>query len=136
MATLIDLGLIVCSESAVVGRFHSCRTNNNTGASAWSVDWLNCCKLLCIGLKQLPSAKQALEEQLQRYSAKLDKAACIVIEKINQEFDRLGDLTKAAFDLENNTRLLESSLALATAYNVDESKLIHSDKELDSFMLG
>ena len=137
MNELVDLGMILCSESAVVG---VCTAVGQTiipvpvlGAVIGSIAG----KLVCFATKKLlPSMKEKLDQQLAVYNAKLDAAAQIVINKINEEFDRLGDLTTAAFDIKNNSHLLEASLDLAYAYGVDDSKLIHDESELDAFILG
>ncbi|WP_067521897.1 hypothetical protein [Endozoicomonas ascidiicola] len=137
MNELMDLGLILCSESAVVG---ICTAIGQTaipvpilGAVIGSIAG----KLVCFAVKKLmPSMKEKMANQLAAYNAQLDAAAKIVIDRINEEFDRLGDLTTAAFDITNNRNLLETSIELAYAYDVDRSKLIHNDAELNDFMLG
>ena len=100
MNQLIDLGMIVCSDSAVVGL---CTAIGQTvipvpvlGAVIGSIAG----KLICFATKKLmPSMREKLDQQLAAYNAKLDAAALTVINKINEEFDRLGDLTTAALIL-------------------------------------
>lgn len=49
--------------------------------------------------------------------------------------DRLGKLTVAAFDLSNNYRLVEASIALAEAYGVEESRILRSNLDLERYLL-
>jgi hypothetical protein len=56
--------------------------------------------------------------------------------RIMAEFDALGDLTKAAFNIQTNQQLLLASVELARAYGVNEALIIASEDELDSFMIA
>ena len=56
---------------------------------------------------------------------------------INAEYDRLGKLTEAAFDFgRNEALLLQASIDLSKAYEVDEKLIIASHSQLDDFMLA
>ena len=71
---------------------------------------------------------------MQQFLAKVDQAYLNVINKINSEFDKIADLRSKAFDLNTNISIVESSIALARAYGVDESKLIKNEEDLKSFL--
>ena len=74
-----------------------------------------------------------LNDMMSEFTKKLDAISLQVLERINREFDKLGDLTTAAFDPKNNR--LDGSVKLAKAYGVPESLIIKSSDDLDSFML-
>jgi len=59
-----------------------------------------------------------------------------LVGEIHAEFDALGSLMEAAFMVELNYGLRERSLALAEALEVPNELLIHSDQQLDDFMLS
>ena len=71
---------------------------------------------------------------MQQFLAKVDQAYLNVINKINSEFDKIADLRSKAFDLNTNISIVESSIASARAYGVDESKLIKNEEDLKSFL--
>lgn len=75
-----------------------------------------------------------MENSMQQFLAKVDQAYLNVINKINSEFDKIADLRSKAFDLNTNISIVESSIALARAYGVDESKLIKNKEDLKSFL--
>jgi hypothetical protein len=78
-----------------------------------------------------------LESEHRARMAALDHEVGKFVAKMLVEYERLGSLTRAAFDLNRNAALrLEASIDLARAYGVEESKIIHGVDELDAFMLG
>ena len=86
--------------------------------------------------KEAETLKQRLETDYDQCLAKIDRAYREVIAKIIAEFERLSDLTKAAFDCTKNTTLrLQASVELAEAHGVSQTKIIHTLDELDAFML-
>lgn len=132
---LIDNAMFVCSDAAIVGL---CTAAGQAlipvpvlGAVLGSIAG----KFIStfIGSKAREVTNR-LAERMKRMVAALDEEVRKVLKFLEQEFDRLGDLTVAAFDLSANTRLLEASLALARAHGVNESLLIRNDSDLDAFM--
>ncbi len=71
---------------------------------------------------------------IEEFSKTLDAISRQALDRINKEFDKLGDLTNAAFDPKNNR--LDSSVTLARAYGVPDSLIIKSTSDLDDFMLS
>ncbi|MFT6916630.1 MAG: hypothetical protein ACJAWL_002971 [Motiliproteus sp.] len=131
----IDLGFIVCAESAVVG---VCTVIGQTlipipvlGAVVGSIAGT---LLVGVGKSLLSSDRKLIEKKIKLYQSKLDEVSMIVIDKIEEEFKNLGDLTVAAFKLENNQCLLKLSLELAEEHGVNTNKLIKNHNELDDFM--
>jgi hypothetical protein len=134
---LIDNGMFVCSDAAIVGL---CTAAGQTlipvpvlGAVLGSIAG----KFLSnfIGRKAR-EVTDRLAERMNRIVAALDEEVRKVFAFLEAEFDRLGELTTAAFDLSNNTRLLDASLALARAHGVSETLLIRNESDLDTFMTG
>ena len=86
-------------------------------------------------------ATEHLREQLDEYYTqcltRIDQTYQAVVSKILAEYEKLGDLTQAVFDVNNNAALiLQASVQLAEAYEISESKIIRSIDDLDSFMLS
>ena len=79
-------------------------------------------------------ANQMLQD-FEQFVGKLDATLQKVYWEIQQEMDRLGKLTVAAFDLSNNYRLVEASIALAEAYGVEESRILRSNLDLERYLL-
>lgn len=79
--------------------------------------------------------RAALAKQYEELLTKLDSELRETFEGIMAKVERLGDLTRAAFDLELNVQLrLAASVDLARAYGVPETDILHSTDELDQFM--
>ncbi|MDP1614743.1 MAG: hypothetical protein Q8L68_03005 [Methylococcales bacterium] len=132
-----DIGLMVCSESAIVG------LATTAGQTLIPIPILGAVigslagKILAefaIGKGQ-DVAKQ-IREDMAAYMSKINSSYQVIIRAIDYEFDRLGKLTEAAFDLQSNMDLLFASANLARAYGVAEKDIITSHSELDDFMLG
>jgi len=134
---LIDGGMFVCSDVALVA---ICTTAGQAlipvpalGAVLGSIAGKVMSGILSGQLKGLQAAVDA---RMNAAMAGLDAAYHSVVSKFVAEFDRLGELTKAAFDLSNNERLVERSLDLARVYGVEEALLIKNDADLDEYMLS
>lgn len=137
LEALIDNGLFVCSDAAIVGL---CTFAGQTliplpvvggilGALAG--------KFLSTFLnKKLKQAQVVLDDKLQQFRAALGAEFQAVIARMEAKFSELGDLTVAAFDHSSNQDLVEASVALARAHGVSEALLIQNDEDLDAFMKG
>jgi hypothetical protein len=80
---------------------------------------------------------QALDARFSEVVHALDRDLRATLSQLLAEFDRLGDLTDAAFDVSRNTTLrLAASLRLAEAHGVRSERLIHDVDEMDRFMLA
>ena len=91
--------------------------------------------------KYLGKETERLQRQMDEYYnqclAKIDQTYREVVSRIVAEYEKLGDLTKAAFDTGKNLALrLQASIQLAQAYEVSETDIIHDINELDAFMLS
>ena len=133
----VELGMVICAESAIVGIATAVGQTTIPipvlGAVLGSVAGSMFLKIL--GGKERKTATK-IRREIDKYIQKLDEVTQYLIKKINTEFDKLGELTKAAFSFENNEKLLQYSIDLARAYGVDEHKIIKSHEELDNFILG
>lgn len=133
----VQLGLIVCSESAIVGLATA------AGQALIPIPMLGAVigslagKILAEFLtgKSSKLLKQ-VKAEMDAFLAMLDAAAQKVVAAINAEYDRLGKLTEAAFDFKLNQALLQASVNLARAYGVDEKLIITKHSQLDDFMLA
>jgi len=134
----LELGLAICSESAIVGL---ATVAGQTlipipvlGAVIGSISG----KMLtqfAVGLTKADGAR--VRAEMQAFLDRLDEASKRVIAEIDAKFDKLGDLTKAAFDFELNRRLiLCRSAELATAYQVKESEILRTVADVDAFMMS
>ncbi|WMN67047.1 hypothetical protein NI387_09425 [Vibrio parahaemolyticus] len=131
----MNLGLVVCSESAMVGVFTA------AGQAIIPIPVLGAVIGSIAGKMFVDMAGSAnsqlakeLNSMMDEFTKNLDAISRQALERINKEFDKLGDLTTAAFDFNNN--LLDSSVKLAKAYGVSDSLIIKSSNELDDFMLS
>jgi hypothetical protein len=134
---LIDNGMFVCSDAAIVGL---CTATGQTiipvpvlGAVLGSIAG----KFLSTFIgKKAREVTDRLAERMSRIVAALDEEVRKVLNVLEEEFDRLGELTTIAFDLSANVCLLDASLALARAHGVHEALLIRNEADLDAFMGG
>ncbi|MCZ4331218.1 hypothetical protein [Castellaniella denitrificans] len=134
---LVDSGMFVCSEAAIVG------LATIAGQTLIPVPVLGAVlgsfagKFIASTLgKKAREVTDRMAERMNRIVSALDAEVRKALRKLEAEFNRLGDLAKAAFDLSVNTRLLETSLALARAHGVNESQLLKSVSDVDIFMNG
>lgn len=142
IAEFLELGQLACAESAIVG------ISAAIGQTFIPVPVLGAVigtiagrMVMSFGKQYLGKAAENLHKRLDVYYnqclAKIDRAYQEVTTKIMAEYERLGDLTKAAFDRARNTALrLQASIKLAEAYGVSQSQIIHTIDELDAFMLS
>lgn len=135
MEALIDNGLFVCSDAAIVGL---CTAAGQTlipipvvGAVLGSIAG----KFLSTFLgNQMKGVQVRLETQRQGFLTALGTEFQKVVDTIESCFAELGDLTQAAFDLTRNETLVERSVSLARAYGIEDAMLLQSESELDNFM--
>lgn len=133
----VDLGLIVCSESAIVGLATA------AGQTLIPIPILGAVIGSLAGklLTEIATGKSAdiakrMRKEMDEFLAKVDAEYQAIIKKIDAEFERLGKLTETAFNVQRNIELLSASIDLARAYGVAETEIIHNHSELDEFMLG
>jgi hypothetical protein len=135
---LVDGGMFVCSDVALVG---ICTAAGQAlipvpvlGAVVGSIAGKVLSTILS---RQVKGIQAAVDARMTAAMAKLEAAYQQVVANITAEFARLGALTKVAFDLTCNERLVaEHSLILARAYGVEERLLTKSHDELEAFLLG
>ncbi|HIF5960614.1 TPA: hypothetical protein ACX3FR_004155 [Vibrio parahaemolyticus] len=131
----MNLGLIVCSESAMVGIFTAAGQTlipvPVLGAVIGSIAGKLFVYMAGYGASKLDNE---LKTMMSEFIKKLDAISHQALERINKEFDELGDLTIAAFAPKNNR--LDSSVKLARVYGVSDPLIIKSNRELDDFMLS
>lgn len=130
-----DLGLIVCAESAIVGAMtvagQALIPVPVLGALIGSISG----KFMVTVAKSLDGkARQALQARMDEFARRLDAIEQQVLNRILSEFAALGELTKAAFNVETNRQLLEASITLAQAHGVEDDKIIKNADDLDAFM--
>lgn len=133
---LVDNGLFVCADVAIVG---ICTAAGQAlipvpvlGAVVGSIAGKVLSSVLAGQTKGLVAA---IEARTNVAMQKLDNAYQRVVARITDEFERLGELMTAAFDLSNNEALVQRSLELARVHGVAEENLLHNHSELDAFML-
>lgn len=132
-----ELGMVICSEAAIVGFATA------AGQAAIPIPVLGAVigsiagSMLAnfLGDKNKKTAYM-IRKEMNEYIQQLDNTYKKLVSQILAEFEKLGELTKAAFDIQNNYRLVEASLELAKAYGVKESKMIRTSEDLDAFILG
>lgn len=130
-----DLGLIVCAESAIVGAMtvagQALIPVPVLGALIGSISG----KFMVTVAKSLDGkARQVLQARMDEFARRLDAIEQQVLNRILSEFAALGELTKAAFNVETNRQLLEASITLAQAHGVEGDKIIKNADDLDAFM--
>lgn len=130
-----DLGLIICAESAIVGAMtvagQALIPVPVLGALIGSISG----KFMVTVAKSLDGkARQVLQARIDEFARRLDAIEQQVLNRILSEFAALGELTKAAFNVETNRQLLEASITLAQAHGVEDDKIIKNADDLDAFM--
>lgn len=134
---LISLGTVICAESAIVGIATAAGQTlipiPIVGAVVGSVAG----KMVAEFLKgQSAHVQAAMDARMNEYLATVDRQCQAVVQDILDAFDRLGELMTAAFDIERNTELLQSSVVLALSLGVTPDVLITRHEELDAFMMS
>ncbi|HNG37032.1 MAG TPA: hypothetical protein PK068_10730 [Nitrosomonas sp.] len=133
----LEMSLIACSEAAIVGMATALGQTlipiPLLGATIGSMAGRLVAEF--VTGKTAEKANRMLKE-FEDYVGKLDQTLQKVYAHIQQEIDRLGRLTEAAFDLSQNCALVEASIALAEAYGVDENRIIRTNQDLERFLFG
>lgn len=89
------------------------------------------CKVLFEEDKKLA---QKMEDSMSKVISKAEHAYEAVVKKINDEFDKISNLREFAFDVNSNVSIVESSIALARAYNVSEHKILKNEDDLYKYL--
>jgi hypothetical protein len=84
---------------------------------------------------------KALEMRLNNFYAetmsKIDAAYQNTVQRILEQYERLGSLTAMAFDLQKNVMLrLEKSVELAEEYGVPNGMILRSSGDVDAFIMS
>lgn len=133
----IELGMVVCAESAIVG------FATVAGQAAIPIPVLGAVIGSIAGsilTNSLGSGNEVtakmVREEIDVYLQILEKKQKTLVDKISKDFSNLGKLTEAAFNTTNNLKSLSMSVDLAIIYGVKESRILKSTENVDSFMLG
>lgn len=133
----VSLGLIVCSESAIVGVATAVGSTLIPIPILGSVIGSIAGKMLAeFATGKTEAVAEQVRAHMREFTQKLDERTKQVIAFIDAEFEKLGKLTDAAFDMVLNERLLGLSVELARAHGVEEYKIIKDSEALDDFMLS
>jgi hypothetical protein len=131
----VDLGMIVCAESAIVG------VSTAVGQTLIPIPVLGAVIGSLAGKMvaefttgQNEKVAQRLRDDMESFKAKLDATLRMALESITAELDHLSKLTDAAFDFRLNSRLLVNSVDLAMAYGVRVDKIIFNEVALNQYM--
>ena len=127
--------IFVCADSAGVGLAALAGQTfipiPVLGAVIGSIAGKFVCEILLGEDKKLA---QKMEASMQLFLAKVDEVYINVVNKINSEFEKIADLRSKAFDLNTNISIVESSIALARAHGVEESKILRNEADLRNFL--
>lgn len=137
LEALIDNGLLVCGDAAIVGL---CTVLGQTlipvpyvGALLGSLAG----KVLSGFLRQeIEGVATQLEKRMAAQLAALGEDFRAMSARLTGEFDRLGKLTEAAFTVSTNQQLLQASLDLAQAHGVPESRLLRNQQDVLGLLQG
>lgn len=131
----IDMGMIVCSESAIVGVATVAGQTLIPLPLVGAVIGSLAGRILAeFATEKTAEVAKRIRQEMDNFLEMLDEKLQYVFQTINAEFDRLGNLTAAAFDLDRNRALLNSSVQLAQAYGVASGQIITNHSQLDDFM--
>lgn len=131
----VDLGMIVCSESAIVGVATLAGQTLIPLPLVGAVIGSLAGRILAeFATGKTAEVAQRIRQEMDAFLKTLDEKLQYVFQTIDAEFDRLGKLTVAAFDLERNRALLNASIELAQTYGVAPEKIIANHSQLDDFM--
>lgn len=76
------------------------------------------------------------QTRMDSFIADLDERHARALRRLMDEYRKLGDLQRYAFDLDVNVRLrFEGSIELARATGVSEEEILHDESEIDDFFL-
>ena len=134
----VDMGMFICSEAAMIG------IATAVGQSLIPIPILGGVigsisgKMMMQVASNLSSQDAArMLSEYNKFKASLDAIELRAIEQINAEFDRLGDLTKVAFDFDLNCGLvLSASVALAESHCVVRGNILRTTQDVDEYMLS
>ena len=98
-------------------------------------------KLVASALKEgLGESASALAARLAEYERnaleRLDEKYRGLVQRLDAWFGNLAHLAASAFDLENNTTLLEASVQVAEAVGVPEERILRTTGDVDAFIQG
>lgn len=131
----VDLGMIICSESAIVGVATLAGQTLIPLPLVGAVIGSLAGRILAeFATGKTAEVAQRIRQEMDSFLKTLDEKLQYVFQTIDAEFDRLGKLTVAAFDLDRNRALLNASIELAQAYGVAPEKIIANHSQLDDFM--
>jgi len=136
MEQLIDSGCMVCAEVGMVAAATAIGqvvipvpvVGALIGSIAGQV-------LASILSREVQGTAAAIEARVAVYTATLSAKQKLVLDGLRGKFERLGELTTAAFDVRVNADILASSARLARAYRVNERKLLLTANDVDRFIL-
>jgi hypothetical protein len=134
---LVDTGCMVCAE---VGMVAAATAIGQTlipvpvlgallGAVAGQV-------LSSILSREVQESAEVISARVTEYTAALDAQQKQVLDALLAGFERVGELTVAAFDVGVNADILGTSVTLARTYGVEESKILRTTCDVDQFMLS
>lgn len=133
----VDMGMIVCAESAIVG------VSAAIGQAVIPVPVLGAIIGSLAGkmvveftIGQNEQIAQRLRDDMEAFKAKLEGNLQDVLVAITVAINRLDSITAVAFDFSLNSSLLDRSAELAMAYRVHGDKIIVNESALDKFMLS
>jgi hypothetical protein len=133
----VDAGLIVCAEAAIIGvATAAAQVLIPIPVLGGVIGSISGRMLVSLAKTVSDDLSKRIEKDLGTFLGRLDAESAVLVASIEERFDLLGDLTTFAFDLEHNVTLLLSSVELGRAHGVPAAVLIHSDDDLDAFMLA
>lgn len=129
--------IFVCADSAAVGLAtlagQALIPIPVLGAVIGSLAGKLACNLLFEEDKKLADK---LEKSLEELTIRVDKIYQDLVNRIMSDFNKISNLQKLAFDVNSNMNLVESSINLACAYGVEESKISRNEKDLEDFLFN
>lgn len=134
----VDMGMFICSEAAMVGIATAVGQTLIPVPILGGVIGSISGKMMMQAASNLSAADASrVLAEYAKFKTDLDAVEMLAIEQITAEFDRLGDLTTAAFDLELNRGLvLSTSVLLAEAHGVFSGNILRTTNDVDDYMLG
>lgn len=77
-----------------------------------------------------------MEASMQAFLKTIDKAYQDVVNKISNEFDKIEDFRRKAFNAKTNISIIETSITLAQVYSVPEYKILKNEKDLQKYLFN
>ena len=132
----VELSFVSCGESAIVGLASMIGQTiipiPIVGSLVGSMTGKFCTDLLKSSDKKVIDA---FNKRISNFTENLNTEEMKMLREIETKYIDLDNITKAAFNFENNKILLELSVQLAREHNVPERKIIKSTAELNNFMM-